>query len=197
MTRPCSSLNWYEPGASGTEPAGGRATTGSGLPAHGPAGRAARATFAVRRTGGALAHSGSPHDGTDDADDLVLLVGGEVGGAREAEDAVGDVHRDGAAEHLAVPVRGLDAHGRPDRSGLDPLAPQRLPHRRAGAVVGERRGREPAGATGPRLVGTAGDPEVGQRLAVTVGNGAPGLDEAVESLHLDHAERGGDVAQAV
>src|SRR5687767_4105508 len=27
MTRPCASLNWYEPGASGMEPAGGRCTT--------------------------------------------------------------------------------------------------------------------------------------------------------------------------
>src|SRR4051794_23778490 len=30
MTRPCTSLNWYEPGASGMEPAGGRCTTSLG-----------------------------------------------------------------------------------------------------------------------------------------------------------------------
>src|SRR5690242_572209 len=156
MTRPCSSLNWYEPGVSGMEPAGGRATTASGLPAHGPAGRAARATFAVRRSGGALAHSASPHDGADDADDLVLLLGGEVGRAREAEHAVGDAGRDVTAEHLAPLVRRLDAHRRPDRAGLDALRAQRLAHRGPGAVVGEHRGREPPGAPGPRLVGAAG-----------------------------------------
>src|SRR6478752_2881300 len=114
MTRPCSSLNWYEPGASGMEPAGGRATTASSPPAHGPAGRAARAMFAVRGSGGALAHSASPHDGADDADDLVLLPGGEVGRARETEHAVRDVHRDVAAEDLAALVRSLDPHRRPD-----------------------------------------------------------------------------------
>src|SRR6478609_888648 len=121
MTRPCSSLNWYEPGASGMEPAGGRATTTSASPAHGVAGRAARATSAVRRNDVAPAHSGSPHDGADDVDDLVLLLSGEVGRAREAQHAVGDVRRDVAAEHVAAPVRRLDAHRRPDRAGLDVL----------------------------------------------------------------------------
>src|SRR4051794_11812953 len=192
MTRPCASLNWYEPGASGIVPAGGRATTPSDPPAHGPTGRAARATFAVRRTGAALAHSGTPDDGEHALDDLVLLLGGEVRRAREAQHPVGDLHGDVAAEHLAVPIRRLDPHRRPDRAGLDAAVPQGLAHRLAGAVVGEHRGREPTGPLRPRLVGATGHADVGERVAVAAGDGAPRLDQTVEPLHLDHADRGRD-----
>ena len=118
----------------------------------------------------------------------------EVGRAREAEHPVRDAHRDVAAEHLAVPVRRLDAHRRPDRPGLDALGAQGRPGPRCGAVVGEHRGREPARAPRPRLVGTVGEAEVGEGVAVPVGDRAARLDEAVEALHLDHADRGGDVA---
>src|SRR4051794_23349845 len=134
MTRPCASLNWYDPGVSGMEPVGGLVTIAS-APAD---------------------------DVADDGDDLVLLVRREVCGARQAEHGVGDLHRDVAAEHLAVAVRLLDPHRRPDRSGLDAFGTQRLAYGRAGAVVGQDRSGQPARTARPRLVGTVGDAEVGE-----------------------------------
>src|SRR3954468_10367700 len=165
MTRPCASLNWYEPGVSGMEPAGGRATT----------------------------VSASPQDGEHGLDDLVLLLGGEVGRAREAQHPLRDPERDVAAEDLAVAVRPLDPHRRPDRACLDALRLEGGADRLPGAVVSEHGGAEPAGGAGPRLVGPSRHAAIGQRVAISLGEGATRFDEAVEPLHLDHADRGGDV----
>ena len=79
--------------------------------------------------------------------------------------------RDVAAEHLAVAVRRLDAHRRPDRPGLDLLA-SAAPRAPPGAVLSSG---NTAVASQPerRAHGSSGPPvsaEVGERVAVAVGD---------------------------